>query len=169
MGYEFFRYWKRVTDGIKAERSDGQQLLYLTFTGTDDVTLYGGDTSGDDLKIYANTVDTAPYIFLLGGSDIAYSATNHVFYYTAGVIGRIINWANGAIIDAGDTTGDDLRLRSNETDGDAITIEGGGDIVFAPTGDMKFGTYAAIVAETLQGYVTIKDSAGNSRKLGVVA
>lgn len=45
------------------------------------------------------------------------------------------------------------------------------DISFQPKGAglMKFGTYSAIGAEALAGYITVKDTAGNSRKLAVVA
>lgn len=45
------------------------------------------------------------------------------------------------------------------------------DIALTPagTGNVKFGTYAAITAETLQGFITIKDAAGNLRKVAVVA
>jgi len=46
-----------------------------------------------------------------------------------------------------------------------------GDVQFIPngTGRVRFGTYGAIVAETLQGFVTIKDSGGASRKVGIVS
>ena len=46
-----------------------------------------------------------------------------------------------------------------------------GDVILIPngTGRIRFGTYGAIIAETLQGFVTIKDAAGNSRKVGIIA
>ena len=37
------------------------------------------------------------------------------------------------------------------------------------SGVMKFGTHSAITTENLSGYITIKDSAGNTRKLAVVS
>jgi len=37
------------------------------------------------------------------------------------------------------------------------------------TGNVRFGTHSAIAAETVTGYITIKDSAGNTRKLAVVS
>jgi hypothetical protein len=37
------------------------------------------------------------------------------------------------------------------------------------TGVLKYGTHSAIGAETVTGYITIKDSAGNTRKLAVVS
>ena len=56
----------------------------------------------------------------------------------------------------------------------AETLGTGGDnldIVLTPagTGVVKFGTHSALAAETVQGYITIKDSGGTTRKLAVVA
>lgn len=39
----------------------------------------------------------------------------------------------------------------------------------ALNGTVKFGTHSAVAAETVTGYITIKDSAGNSRKLAVLS
>ena len=55
------------------------------------------------------------------------------------------------------------------SDGTDAEIDSTGDIFLNATGNVKFGTYAAITTETLQGYITIKDAAGNIRKIGVVA
>lgn len=45
------------------------------------------------------------------------------------------------------------------------------DLAFTPsgTGCVKFGTHSAIGAEIVTGYITIKDSNGNTRKLAVVS
>ena len=45
------------------------------------------------------------------------------------------------------------------------------DLALTPAGagNVKFGSHSAIGAETVTGYITIKDSAGNSRKLAVVS
>lgn len=61
--------------------------------------------------------------------------------------------------------------------GSAITVESAGtgtanidlSLVPAGTGNVKFGTHAAIGAETVTGYITIKDSGGVARKLAVVS
>lgn len=37
------------------------------------------------------------------------------------------------------------------------------------TGTVRFGTHAALSGETVSGYITVKDAAGNSRKLAVVS
>lgn len=45
------------------------------------------------------------------------------------------------------------------------------DLAFTPagTGTMKFGTHSAVAAETVTGYITIKDSGGTTRKLAVIS
>jgi hypothetical protein len=45
------------------------------------------------------------------------------------------------------------------------------DVLLTPagTGAVRFGTHAAVGAETITGYITIKDAAGNARKLAVVS
>jgi hypothetical protein len=45
------------------------------------------------------------------------------------------------------------------------------DVLLSPagTGVLRFGTHSSIVAETVTGYITIKDSAGTTRKLAVVS
>jgi hypothetical protein len=45
------------------------------------------------------------------------------------------------------------------------------DITFTPkgTGNVRFGTHAALSGETVTGYITIKDSSGTLRKLAVVS
>lgn len=40
---------------------------------------------------------------------------------------------------------------------------------FEATGTMKFGTHTGIAAESVTGYLTVTDAAGNSRKLAVVS
>lgn len=45
------------------------------------------------------------------------------------------------------------------------------DVILTPagTGNVRFGTHTAIGTETVTGFITIKDAAGNSRKLAVVS
>jgi len=60
-----------------------------------------------------------------------------------------------------------IRLTHDTSDG--VIGTGVGDLLLSPVGVVKFGTHAAIGAETITGYITIKDAAGNSRKLAVVS
>lgn len=50
-----------------------------------------------------------------------------------------------------------------------ISLISAGDIVFTPTGNVKFGTHSALGAEALSGYITIKDAGGTSRKIAVIS
>lgn len=45
------------------------------------------------------------------------------------------------------------------------------DVIFTPAGagNVRFGTHSAIGAETVTGFITIKDAGGTSRKLAVVS
>jgi len=53
----------------------------------------------------------------------------------------------------------------------AGTGEANIDLALTPkgTGAVRFGTHSAIGAETITGYITIKDAAGTSRKIAVVS
>lgn len=56
-----------------------------------------------------------------------------------------------------------------------VTTGTGADLILAggtgsvANGNVRFGTHSAIASETVTGYITIKDAAGNSRKLAVVS
>ena len=65
---------------------------------------------------------------------------------------------------------------SGSATGNAVTASAAGsdsniDFAITPkgTGVLRFGTHSAIAAETVTGYITIKDSAGNTRKLAVLS
>jgi len=70
-----------------------------------------------------------------------------------------------------------LALSANGTTGVTIAAEGLGtpganqniNLVPGGTGVVTFGTHSALAAETVQGYITIKDAGGTTRKLAVVA
>lgn len=68
---------------------------------------------------------------------------------------------------------DDVRIDSTAklylNDLNSYIHDDGTDLELVTNGNIKFGTYAAITTETLQGFITIKDSAGNTRKIAVVA
>jgi hypothetical protein len=64
---------------------------------------------------------------------------------------------------------------TNATTGNAPKIEAAGETNLdlflggAGTGVLQFGTHSAIGAETVTGFITIKDSGGTTRKLAVVS
>lgn len=68
-------------------------------------------------------------------------------------------------------------LTSNGTSSITLAAETAGtgadniDVVLSPagTGVVQYGTHSAIAAETVTGYITIKDAGGTTRKLAVVS
>lgn len=84
--------------------------------------------------------------------------------------------ANKAYVDAAvpdsivnDTTpqlGGDLDVNGNK-----LVSVSNGNIELAPhgSGKVKFGTHAAVTAETVTGFITILDASGTPRKIAVVS
>jgi len=148
----------------------GTQMGKLSYNANV-TTLEGGGVSEDNLILKANSTDATSYIDIRGNKGIVYATTNyHNFYIEGTRYARIYDSGDDAVIEGPVNSGDNLILKANSTDADSkIEIEGLGDIFLDANGAVKFGTYAAITTETLAGYITIKDAAGNSRKLAVVA
>lgn len=101
----------------------------------------------------AGNGDAQPFVHLLGNSDIylSHNAANKIQLLEAGT--PYLNFYEDGTDDIveGMTANNDLYLKPNGT------------------GVLKFGTHAAITTETNSGFITIKDAAGNSRKLCVVS
>ena len=113
----------------------------------------------------------------------------------ASVNGAIVTKGTGYIAFAGGATTGSQALRVNMTNavstGNLIQIQGAAagsapsiqaisgasgtdtniDLTLTPkgTGLVRFGTYTANMALTIQGYVEIKDSGGTIRRLAVIA
>jgi hypothetical protein len=110
----------------------------------------------------AGTV-TAGYILHLMEDGAGTLTTGYAIYDTSS-----LDWVledDNKKIRLGATQGD-FDLYSDGTD---ATIDASGDLYLNPTGNVKFGSHSAIGAETVTGYITIKDAAGNTRKLAVVS
>lgn len=90
-----------------------------------------------------------------GGSSLLNAATVIDFYA-----------ANNTTTTAGTKV---ASLNTTQLSVDQIGDLSGGDLVLAPTGVVQFGTHTAIGAESLSGYITIKDAGGTSRKIAVVS
>jgi len=79
---------------------------------------------------------------------------------------------NVSTIEGGGVTGDDLKLKANTIDATPfILLEGNGDITLAPDvgSHIRFGQYSGGAASDSIGYISVKDAAGNARKLMVQA
>lgn len=85
----------------------------------------------------------------------------------------------GTILQAAhQTSGVNFLQVANGANGSPVTLTasiGGTDtnldlrLVTQGTGTLRFGTHSALAAETVTGYITIKDSGGTVRKLAVVS
>jgi hypothetical protein len=94
-----------------------------------------------------------------GSGGIQFNAGGSRQFY----IGPITNSVN-FIQAAGGTSGNPPKFESLGTDTNI-------DLTLTPkgTGNVRFGTYTASMALTVQGYIEIKDSGGTVRKLAVIA
>lgn len=126
------------------------------------------------LQVTGSTTGTRP-ILTAQGSDtntgivIAAKGTGHIGFYSGGgsrLNVNIIDVASSVnyIEFAGAATGSGVEVRARGSDADI-------DLKLEPKGSgrVRFGTHSALAAETVTGYITIKDSAGNDRKLAVVS
>jgi len=111
-------------------------------------TIEGGHASGDVLILKANDIDTYPKITLTGNGSISCSVKSgdaFYFYYNTTTFGNFTS-------DAADWY---------------ISSAANRNIVLNPhgAGYVKFGTYSAKGAEAFDGFITMKDAAGNIRKI----
>lgn len=132
---------------------EGGDQTFLFSYAANVSTIAGTAVNADELRIRANTDDTYPYIKLTGNSGITlYNETNNsTFIY------------NGATLALGFcTVGADYEITSY-VDNTNIFLKPSG------TGKIKFGTYTAGAALASEGYITIVDAGGTTRKLMVQA
>jgi len=125
------------------------------------------------LQIGGSATAGSPYLIAAGSDtniNIYYGAKgsgSHAFASGAGLIQFQVNHTASAVNYAqitGSATGNAVTTSASGSDSNI-------DFAIAPkgTGVLRFGTHSAIAAETVTGYITIKDSAGNTRKLAVLS
>lgn len=145
---------------------------------TDAYFRYGGVIDDQDS---ANKITTALYIHTAGGKSIelAGNVTGTHFLISG-------NGTNGVILN-GTYSGIAMRVNSGQYIGmeNTSTVKMGYGVtanvwgfynastlrfgINMSDGVVQFGTHSALAAETVTGYITIKDAAGNNRKVAVVS
>jgi len=134
----------------------------------DDSKIYGGTGETADCYIFANShADGYPRIQLMGNADIQLRTNSNAgdvyFYEEETQMFKFSYAGNRSTIAGGNVNGDDLTIVCNTADTNGeIFLDTGTDVV-------KFGTHTALDGESVSGYINIKDSAGNARKLAVVS
>jgi hypothetical protein len=114
-------------------------------------------------KIWAVTGMTAAQ-----STEVRFGALGIQFLSSGGTSGYIFNSSGSTLANwwtlAGAATGNAPTIAAGGTDTNVdLRLAGQG------TGAIRFGTHAAVTTETLSGFITIKDAAGNTRKLAVVS
>lgn len=162
-------YGEFDNDKVKFGNNSDDWNFQFSHDGTYSI-LEGGTNTADHLKLKANSTDAEPFIYISGSGWITYMAqdiANGVHDFMRGSADRaarithdgtsVAQWTGGT------RNGETLLITCNSGDGN-------GDITLATgTGVVQFGTYAAKGAEAFAGFVTIKDDAGNSRKVMICA
>jgi hypothetical protein len=105
----------------------------------------------DDLIIYANQTDTTPKIVLNGAGAIELVSGGTAVIFKYGV-------TDAGYVNMTATTFGLVSYSNRDI-----------DLIPNGTGVVKFGTYTAGAATDSTGYITIKDAAGNTRKLMIQA
>lgn len=122
-----------------------------------------GAATGGNPILFATGSDTnvnAVYSLKGAGSHLFYSDSTLAPQFVVGRTASSVNYiqATGAATGAAPS----FAVGGSDTNIDlALTPKG--------TGVLRYGTHSALAAETVTGYITIKDAAGNSRKLAVVS
>jgi len=145
-----------------------------------------GSNSNSQLRLI-HTASAVNYVQVTGnatGGGPSLSAQGSdsnvsLVYIGKGIGGHVFTSGNGAniqIVINNTTSAVNYHQFTGSATGNAIVHSAAGsdtniDLAFTPkgTGNVRFGTYTANMALTIQGYVEIKDSGGTVRRLAVIA
>lgn len=140
-------------EGLLVSGTLADGTAYLDVSPEPNLVNIGPKGSAANLQYYHNAKGTGAHHFRTAGTveqarvTDTPSAVNYVDF-TGGVSG------SPGIVTVSAAGGDpdvDLALNSKGS------------------GVLKFGSHSAVAAETLSGYITVKDSGGTSRKIGVIS
>jgi len=146
----------QVSTGKSVQVNDQTLLQLLHIHHDTTYPIWGGaGVTNQHLRFEANTVDHAPYIYFSGNGWITLSCKD----VANGIIDYYKNTQHVGRFSEGTST---FKIESKGTNFDIELIPDG-------TGVLKFGTYTGGAATDSTGYITIKDAAGNTRKLMVQA
>jgi hypothetical protein len=171
-----------TTDGSAAASG-----LLLSSKGGAQVSIYTNNFSQEQFRA-THTASAVNYVQVTGaatgapsrisaqGSDslvslgISAKGAGDIFFQNSGSgsTGFIIRQGSGSIVNY-------LQATSSATGAAPVLSAQGSDtnidLALTPkgTGNVRFGTYTASMALTVQGYIEIKDSGGTVRKLAVIA
>jgi hypothetical protein len=155
----------------------GIVFMSASIEGTDGYTGNGPAIrmgTGHSLEWHNPSQDLVARVLCITGitsaqrTEIRFGASGVQFVGAGGTSGFIFNSNPTTLANwwtlAGAATGNAPTIAAGGTDTNVdLLLSGQG------TGVVRYGTHAAVTTETLSGFITIKDSAGNTRKLAVVS
>jgi len=131
----------RFGDDPDTGDQDSHFGVMITNQSGDDYFLYGHNATTEDLYLYANNVDTYPFINLEGNNFIKLYTTNDIYMYegTANMFLFRLSPPLSTMF-GGDATGDDLQIRANSFDSthSYINLTAGGDVDIDSYADLYF-------------------------------
>lgn len=159
-------YGMRISDAAGAGAIGTQVGIWIDplTRGTDKYAIYSGGTMPSYFGGYlqlgsyliatkARFTDFSTYGAVVTTDTDGYTLTNPNLTIINGVL-TLSNGATAKVL----ASATNLELASTS-----------GDVTLSPGGNVKFGTHSALAAETVSGYITIKDAGGTLRKLAVVS
>ena len=150
---------------------DGATLSHRFNYASNVSNVIGGTVAGDSIVLQANNSDTYPYMKLVGGTYafISFKSGATFRLYDEGTMAYYFaHSANNSKMYGGGVTGDVLEIHPNTIDATPyIKMNGllGIELITTAGSYVQFGVYAATGDTASNGYITIKDAAGNTRKL----
>lgn len=115
------------------------QKFKFDYSG-DDSRIYGGESYGDDLLIYANSSDPCPVISMAGAGDIILDSHTDIYFKEQGT--QVFEFAmagNYACIRGIDTTQKGMWISANDVDTYPLILMAGlGDITLDSNADILF-------------------------------
>ena len=114
---DYIRHSACIDFTIHSECTSTGQAFLFTEDGTES-KMFGGDDAGNELVIYANSVDPYPYMMLNGGQSVYFNLANtHVvhFAHEGADFFNFTEAANESEMYGCDIAGGDLKLRANGT------------------------------------------------------
>jgi len=117
--------------GIEFEVAADEEILFLQAGGqfikfdhsTNESFIYGGSSTGDEIYLYANSLDSEPYLLLEGDDFAVLDVASHIYFKDQGVQSFLFDYdSNVSKMYGGAVSGDDLLLYANSSD-DCSMIE----------------------------------------------
>lgn len=155
-----------IGGSLQAQLQNGTQAFNSNFLVYDNKNFQIG--SGADVTLVWDTAVQTNDMFMLGLSgsmtQVICDKADLAFDFAFGNATH----PTTAWVSANQATDEWIKVYNDGTDG-IVETDATQDLFLKAGGVVKFGTHTGLAAETLSGYITIKDSGGTSRKIGVIS